>query len=808
MSNKPAPREIRILIIAKDVNQFRKHAQFLTRRGWPCDVVGGIKQAVEYVVKHRPMFVMVSFSIPTASITKLPNLLKQTFKATCIAFGEKGDPKTTKRLNACKLQHIFFGALSGPSIHMRIKKILIEMEKEKNKPKGEQGQAPAPDMAAPNPEDFAKANSGRKNPGEVIMKGRNDQSHQNPSMNSAQPGMPPGEGGGDNYWGDKKGGPGQDNSVDYSSQNNSGGGTNSVQPGSYNPQDSGMGMNGQQPGSYNPQGQDAAAMSGAAQANGQDAIGTGNYQPGTDGASAQPGSYNPQDSGMGMSGQQPGSYNPQGQDAAAMSGAAQANGQDAMGTGNYQPGMDGVSAQPGSYNPQAQDDMGMGDYQEGMDPAQAQPGSYNPQEQGDMNAGDYDASMNHAENQPGSYNPQAGDMNSAQPGSYNPQGQDAAAMPGAAQANGQDAMGMGDYQEGMDPAQAQPSSFNPQQGNDSSMAAANAAMDAAAMSGAAQANGQDDMGMGDYQQGMDPAQAPAGSMDPQADADFAAAPFQEGHPQDAAATGNSEAAAPAQFTDGFQEEGAANAQEQDRVATGGNRINNGNLTDMAQTFDRIFRMYCDATSDKISPIKEVVSLQAVTIKSETTNGYLLFGTPKDAQMRDGFFADMKENIQHELKSEFLEFYLAENFEIEVERVSFVDWASMAADFISVHQHGESELAMAYFSMDAVPKIKETEFENMCSVGLESVLPNVKANFNGYINFERNNKMLLYIKEGRSISQKQKERLLKKSIDDIYIPTENKENFCSLMAGECLNEKIKHYLDYVKQLKEHAASYAA
>lgn len=640
MSNKPAPREIRILIIAKDVNQFRKHAQFLTRRGWPCDVVGGIKQAVEYVVKHRPMFVMVSFSIPTASITKLPNLLKQTFKATCIAFGEKGDPKTTKRLNACKLQHIFFGALSGPSIHMRIKKILIEMEKEKNKPKGEQGQAPAPDMAAPNPEDFAKANSGRKNPGEVIMKGRNDQSHQNPSMNSAQPGMPPGEGGGDNYWGDKKGGPGQDNSVDYSSQNNSGGGTNSVQPGSYNPQDSGMGMNGQQPGSYNPQGQDAAAMS------------------------------------------------------------------------------------------------------------------------------------------------------------------------GAAQANGQDAMGMGDYQEGMDPAQAQPSSFNPQQGNDSSMAAANAAMDAAAMSGAAQANGQDDMGMGDYQQGMDPAQAPAGSMDPQADADFAAAPFQEGHPQDAAATGNSEAAAPAQFTDGFQEEGAANAQEQDRVATGGNRINNGNLTDMAQTFDRIFRMYCDATSDKISPIKEVVSLQAVTIKSETTNGYLLFGTPKDAQMRDGFFADMKENIQHELKSEFLEFYLAENFEIEVERVSFVDWASMAADFISVHQHGESELAMAYFSMDAVPKIKETEFENMCSVGLESVLPNVKANFNGYINFERNNKMLLYIKEGRSISQKQKERLLKKSIDDIYIPTENKENFCSLMAGECLNEKIKHYLDYVKQLKEHAASYAA
>ena len=120
-------KQVKILIVAKNVSGFSATARFLSRRGFPTQVVGEVKQAVEYVVRQRPSFVMISYSHSNLNVLKLPQLLMSTFNVTCIAFGENNDPKTIARLHGSKMQHVFFGVLSGPVIHMKIKQILTEM---------------------------------------------------------------------------------------------------------------------------------------------------------------------------------------------------------------------------------------------------------------------------------------------------------------------------------------------------------------------------------------------------------------------------------------------------------------------------------------------------------------------------------------------------------------------------------------------------------------------------------------------------------------------------------------------------------
>ena len=119
--------EVGIFIIAKNPDQLKSSAQFLTRRGWPTNVVGNISKAIGAIVKESPDIVLISVDHPNPNVSRLPILLAQTMNTLCIGFTEDGGAISINKLNNSKFKHKFTGFPSGPSIHRFIRQTLDSM---------------------------------------------------------------------------------------------------------------------------------------------------------------------------------------------------------------------------------------------------------------------------------------------------------------------------------------------------------------------------------------------------------------------------------------------------------------------------------------------------------------------------------------------------------------------------------------------------------------------------------------------------------------------------------------------------------
>lgn len=722
---KQARREIRILIIAKNVSNFQKAAQFLTRRGWPSDVVGNVKQAVEYVVKHRPMFVMVSFSHPNANVTKLPNLLTQTFKATCIAFGENTDPKTTARLHGCRLKHIFYGVLSGPSIHMRIKKILIDMENEMRK-----AQQPKEGAHAPGPTSAdAAAGPSTETPGQVIMKGRNLGPRQ--AMVLGQPGAPQKERGfhqtpssteggqpedqelfddstpveeGESYWGKKKYGQGAE--ADYMDYQ---GAKESSREGA----------------------EEAEGMYGQDHAQG--------YAPGLE---------------QGMP-----EEHFSGEDAALI-----ADGED----GDY-------AGEDADFDAQAFLEMAA---QHGADPstwpeadtADAIPDISSLTSQfedeaetfADPEAESFDPSG--ATDSGSGYQPRQTASNMAG-NFYNPQRTSSVQGPAGAAQHGHQAKGHFPQNGGSATGERGPGFYNPQESQ---------------------------WPAGEHAGRQSHPQHPAGGLPGQGET--APGVSVESH----RTTDSTSGFAPGQPPTGEAETRGAEVHSPSvgmaELSPSTAHVRSPELAGIADVFGRGLKNACEPLMTQPRKIGDLETVGVMTVVSPSTSGYLLFAVPKGTGVGAGLIQKIQSCVQSEMESQRMDFRLTDQFETQIEKVSFVSWAQTEADFMSVHQHQDFELAIAFFAVPNVPRLRPSEdVENMSVVDLSSVIPDIPVQFRGYINFKKNDKMILYVKSGRSISQEQKSRLMQKNVNELFIPDAEAGIFIAQMAQAMINQKIQSYL---------------
>ncbi len=118
--------EVELVIIGRYAPELNNAALFLTKRGWPTTVLTDLSKAIEFIAEHRPDYVLVSLSHQSSAITRLPDLITQTFNLACIGFVETTDPTASARLHQMRLRYKLQGLPSGPNIHRTIRKILAE----------------------------------------------------------------------------------------------------------------------------------------------------------------------------------------------------------------------------------------------------------------------------------------------------------------------------------------------------------------------------------------------------------------------------------------------------------------------------------------------------------------------------------------------------------------------------------------------------------------------------------------------------------------------------------------------------------
>ncbi len=118
--------EVEILIICKTPAALNSSCAFLIKRGWPTCVLTDIGKAIEYIAEKKPDFILVSLSHTSQSVTRLPDLITQTFNLPCIGFVETSDAGSAARLTQSKMRFKITGQPSGPAIHRTVRKILAD----------------------------------------------------------------------------------------------------------------------------------------------------------------------------------------------------------------------------------------------------------------------------------------------------------------------------------------------------------------------------------------------------------------------------------------------------------------------------------------------------------------------------------------------------------------------------------------------------------------------------------------------------------------------------------------------------------
>jgi len=189
-------------------------------------------------------------------------------------------------------------------------------------------------------------------------------------------------------------------------------------------------------------------------------------------------------------------------------------------------------------------------------------------------------------------------------------------------------------------------------------------------------------------------------------------------------------------------------------------------------------------------IEAINKVGVITVRSEVQTGYLLVAHPEGSNISISFIRKIQKTLQKNLKDKSISLNIETGFEVMIERVSFIVWAKARAKSCAVYQHGDNEIAVAFFAVNDIPEInKENE---MSEVNVASLIPDVIVDFEGFIKLEKNEKMILYLKKERSISAIQKERLLAKNVLKIYLTHEDGIKCKAQFAQYFLNKKIKEF----------------
>lgn len=105
-----------ILIIRSESADLSVAQSYMTKNDWSTYSTDNLHEAINYIIKHVPQFIMVSVDHPNRNIKNFIKLLMQSFPDRVIVFAEKARPLTYHHFNELGGEFNIYPPVSGPSI--------------------------------------------------------------------------------------------------------------------------------------------------------------------------------------------------------------------------------------------------------------------------------------------------------------------------------------------------------------------------------------------------------------------------------------------------------------------------------------------------------------------------------------------------------------------------------------------------------------------------------------------------------------------------------------------------------------------
>lgn len=751
----PAPQELRksILIVKSQTKTLSSVETFLKNRDWHLQSTTEIKDALTYIIKHKPSFVMISMDHPNKKVRQMPKLLASAFPVYVIAFSESNTTQAYKNLLDSGCNYRINPPVTGPAVERTINKIIKDKETAEEEAK-KQSQAAR--------EEIQSSHGG----GPTVFKGEKGEgghSHGHDSISVSGSGK---NGSGPAYMGGS-GGHGHQSGPAYMGGSGHG---NSENGASY------MGNAGP-----NPDGTPAAIYSAGAEGSG-DVVGS---------TSGEAPSFNINTAKNILREMNDGSHDEELNEEILSSSDA-----GSLGGGHHAKGGGPAVLRKEDVAEHADDDH-------------SAPDALTASSAGhDHHDGSHDGEGDsHEGGRPGKAGPLGGGFAS---GKKDPQsgpayrgGESAGdGGPGVIVAKGEkskvhsavsEGAGMGDHHQSGEGTGSQ--AGGPNFIGDGMIGKAYDAPDLN------KAKAPDSIGRKNQNHGSKPE---AQYSEEDIDNGGTAGPVPIVDEKRAKSPSGAPLAGHGKSTDSSTGKGAAAKAGQSDTIKVGSKVNGWQKQEsiVVKGAHKALEDTVDVKDGKVEhKLEQASNVACIVVESARFSGYLVAAMGKNHKVDTKFIKVIKDRLYKFLAEAGETVKEDEQMGIKIKQVDFEDWALEYADFLRKSVHEGQEIAMAFFPFaEAKTQVQDSASADMGAVKIEDIQGDQQVDFNVYIYMPTNKKYVLYTPRGSKFYGNQKDRLMTMGVTQLHVKRTELQDVSKYRAQNYLNSKIQEFEDKKKAAK--------
>jgi CheY-like chemotaxis protein len=206
---------------------------------------------------------------------------------------------------------------------------------------------------------------------------------------------------------------------------------------------------------------------------------------------------------------------------------------------------------------------------------------------------------------------------------------------------------------------------------------------------------------------------------------------------------------------------------------------------------------CVSNGGTVRDLEDINVVAALPVEGSDLHGYLVISisrAPGELQL------EVLRSFRGELSTLLAEAGVPvttdEPFSISMESFEFLEWVKDEAALAFITDHMGAQVCVSLIETEhRLPQPRDSEKRDMAKISVKELETETASPFKAYLHFKRSDRFYLYLRNGRKLYKKQKDRLLTHKIDDFYIKSVDINNFkiftaSNFIAGSTLKFRRK------------------
>lgn len=187
-------------------------------------------------------------------------------------------------------------------------------------------------------------------------------------------------------------------------------------------------------------------------------------------------------------------------------------------------------------------------------------------------------------------------------------------------------------------------------------------------------------------------------------------------------------------------------------------------------------------------------MTVVPVDKELGRGFLIFCT-KDNQFMGSSgpaFEEFK-NLLIEKMSKYESVSVGEVYNIETEEIDIQNLVQNSSEFHMIVEDPKSQkqVLICFVAKENIyPDTNKSNDTNMMMVELDVIPAETPINFNLFLRFSRNNRMIPYLRRGGELTEEQVSRLNERGVQSVFIPEEERKALYSFFISQTIYQDIR------------------